>query len=78
MGLLAPPTERSRGAKSECCGESGAKLAVEDPDSPFGPSGEAGIGLVAGPVSCLSGSLSFRFCMNSSSALGVFVVLWLP
>lgn len=63
---------------SECCGESGTKLAVEVPDSPFSPSEEAGVGLVAGMVSCLSGSLSFRFCTHSSSAVEVFVVLWPP
>lgn len=78
LGLLAPPTERSRGVKSECCRESGAELAVEAPDSPFSPSEEAGVGLVAGMASCLSVSLSSRFCAHSSSALGVFVVLWLP
>lgn len=78
LGLLLPPTERSRGAESECCGESGDKLAVEVPDSPFSPSEEAGIGLVAGMVSCLSGPLSFRVCTHSSSALGVFGLLWLP
>lgn len=47
QGLLVPPKERSRGTKSVFCGEPGTGLAVEVPDSPFGPSGDAGAGLVA-------------------------------
>lgn len=73
-GLLALPSERSRGTKSLFCGQPGTRLAGEAPDSPFGPSGDAG-------ATCwllgLPGSILLCFCA-CSSLLRVFLLLWLP
>lgn len=76
-GLLAPPRERSRGTKSVFCGEPGTGLAVEAPDSPFGPSADAGAGLVPGVLVGLPGSILLCVCACSFS-LRVFLVFWLP
>ena len=73
-GLLVPPRERSRGTKSEVCGEPGTGLAVEAPDSPFGPSGGAGAGLVAGALGGLPCSVLFCVCACSFS-LRVWLLL---
>lgn len=77
-GLLAPPRERSRGDKSVSSGEQGTELAVEAADSPCVPPGDGRVGLVGGILSSLPDSVSLCFCSCSSSALDVFLGLWLP
>lgn len=65
--LLVAPRERSRGTKSVFCGEPGTGLAVEASDSLFGPSGDAGAGLVARALEGLPCSVLLCICACSFS-----------